>query len=223
MSTTDSDNWLTDVQIKEQEFQAGYEQEGGRGGLRPEERNDGRDDPIEHDHMEGTSSETTMYATPDNPPDWYDPHESLPSCERHSTRGAKYTRLWTLNAGRDKHHAKGKTYADDETHKVSQPTRDRARFVHAVANRCCLSRGLTARCTSVARCIDPRKFNYWGGMDVFILAIVAFVAVTCGDRCAWSGDLENFHAIREQWDVGIDDLGAAIKKVDEETTIVRAR
>lgn len=215
MSTTDSGNdWQTAEQIRKQEFQAGYEMEAGRGGLRPDERNDGRNDEKEHTHMEGTDSETTLWADISNQ-EGYDPNKRLPPCEQYNTKGAKYARLWNFNAGRDGHRVAGKTYKNDEIHKVSQPVRDRARFVHAAANWCDLSRILSARCTSIARRTDPRAFAYWGGMDTFILAIVAYVAVAHGTGEGSQGDLEKFHAIREQWGVGIDDLGAAMEKIEK--------
>ena len=215
MSTTDSDSqWQTAAQIREQEFRAGYEIEAGRGELRPTERSDGRSDDIEHNHTEGTASETTLYADISNQKG-YDPNEPLPSCEKYATKRAKFSRLWTLNAGRDGHRANGTTYKDKEVHKVSQPARDRARFVHAVANWCGLPKTLSARCRSIAQRTDPRAFNYYGGMDTFILAIVAFVAVAHGSGGGSHGDIKQFHAIREEWDVGIDDLGAAIEKIEE--------
>lgn len=211
MSATVSNNWQTEVEIQESEFRAGYEQEAACGELRPDERSDGRDSELKHTHVEGTTSETTMYATPDNPPKQYDPNESLPDCERYSTRGAKYSRLWELNAGRDDHTVAGKTYKDDEIHKVNQPARERARFVHAVANGVELPGRVVDRSTSIARQLDPRAFNYWGGMDVFILAVVKHAA----QEYDWSVDAEAFHDIRERWEVSTENVTAALGKVKE--------
>lgn len=212
MSSTDSHNWKTEEEIRREEFCEGYDQEAAPAGLRPDERNDGRDSELKHTHVEGTTSETTMYATPDNSPKQYDPNESLTDCERFSSRGAKYTRLWELNAGRDNHTVAGKTYKDGEIHKVNQPARERARFVHAVANEVELPRSVVDRSTSLARRLDPRAYNYWGGMDVFILAVVKYTA----DEHDWCLDRDAFEDIRNQWDVSSEDLTAAIEKMEED-------
>lgn len=209
MSIAISTNWKTEEQIQQEEFEEGYEQEAVSGTLRPTERNDGSDNEIEYNQMEGTVGETTMYA--DRGTDKYNPNKSLPQCEEYPTKGAKFNRLWKLNAGRDDHTVAGKTYKDEEIHKVDQHARDRARFVHGVAIEVGLPESMIERCTSIARRLDTRAFNYWGGMDVFLLAIVKYVA----EENNWSIDTDAFHEIREHWEVGRDDLSSAVEKVEE--------
>lgn len=201
-------DWKSEEEVLVDEFLAGYELEAAPAGLRPEKREDGRDSELAYTQLEGTVSETTLYA--DRPDEKYKPSESLGG--RFGTRRAKYARLWELNAGRDDHTVAGKTYTDSEIHKVNQPARDRARFVHAVAISVELSKCVLNYSTSLARKLDPRAFNYWGGMDVFILAVVKQAAL----EYDWKMDTDAFHSIREQWGVGVEDLDAAFGKLQQE-------
>lgn len=222
--TNDAPNfdWKDEQQVKQEHFADGYQQEARRRARKPTEREDGgTSDELEHNHTEGTASATTMYA--DRRGDGYDPHESLPDCERYDTKAKKFARLWKLNAGRDTHTASGKTWADDETHRVNPHTRDRRRFVQAVADTFDLDGPALERAADLAARDDPRRYNYYGGMDAFILAVVAAVAFEFGvdingashdDDLA--ADLRQFHELRRDWGVDLDDLIAATRKVMQE-------
>jgi len=212
-SNSSSNDWKSEEQIRREEFRAGYDREAASGQLRDDERNDGGDSEMKYTHTEGAASETTLYADKTEDKDKYDPNQSLPNCEHpYPTKGSKFSRLWALNAGWDGHRVDGKNYTDEEIHKVDQPARERARFTHAVACAVELPQTAIHRCTGVAKRLDPRKFNYYGGMDTFILSIVKHVA----QEYDWEVDAETFQKIRDDWNVGSDDLTAAREKVGEE-------
>lgn len=224
MSTTDAPtfDWKDESDIKQEHFADGYQQDARRHARNPTERDDGSStDELEHNHMEGTASATTMYA--DRRGEGYDPYESLPECERYDTKAKKFTRLWKINAGRDEHTASGKTYADDELNKVDWRARDRRRFVQAVASTFDLDGPALERAADLASRDDPRRYNYYGGMDTFILAVVAAVAFEFGVDINGAShdddlavDLREFHELRRDWGVDLDDLIAATRKVLEE-------
>lgn len=83
--------------------------------------------------------------------------------------------------------------------------------MHAVADTFDLHGPALDRATDLAARDDPRRYNYYGGMDTFILAVVASVTFE-HDRGV---DDAEFHRIRREWGVDLDDLIAATRKVGE--------
>lgn len=208
MAASIQQQWQTDEQLAQQHFEDGYKQEAHRRARKPTEREDGGcSDELEHNHTEGTASATTLYADDGD----YDANARLPDCERHDRKRDKFARLWQLNAGRDTHHASGKTYKDAECHKVDQNARDRRRFTHALCSRLGLGENATARALHLAVTTEPRPFNFLGGFDVFLLAVVLHAANENGEILRL--DCEAFHRIRKRWDVDRETLAKATSKL----------
>lgn len=196
-------DWKNEQEIKQREFADGYHVE--RSKRTPD--GDGSDDALEHDQNEGNPNATTMYGG--RHADGYDPNERLPACERWSTKGQKFRRLWRLNAGMDSHRAPHRSRAD--CNKANERTKDRQRFVQSVANTLQLGESATERAKELATLPTPKTLNFIGGMDTWILAVALHAANE--QRCILRVDRDALTEIRADWGVSADQLATATEKV----------
>lgn len=196
-------DWQTEEQIAEQEFADGYHVERDR---RTPER-DGSDDALTHDQNEGNPNATTLYGG--RHADGYDPNERLPACERWATKGEKYATLWAKNAGVDSHRAPRRSRED--CHKVNERTKDRQRFVQAVANDLRLGEDATERAKELATLPTPKTLNFIGGLDTWLLAVALHAANE--QRTVMRVDRDALTDLRADWGVSTDQLATATEKV----------
>ncbi|PSP79519.1 hypothetical protein BRC81_04710 [Halobacteriales archaeon QS_1_68_20] len=196
-------DWQTEEQIAEQEFADGYHVERDR---RTPER-DGSNDALEHDQNEGNPNATTMYGGRSS--NGYDPNERLPACERWATKGDKFASLWARNAGVDSHRAPRRSRA--ECNKANERTKDRQRFVQAVANALRLGEDATERAKELATLPTPKTLNFIGGLDTWLLAVTLHAANE--QRTVMRVDRDALKEIRADWGVTTDQLATATEKV----------
>lgn len=182
MSTTATQNWQTVAQIHEQEFADGYWQESAAQSQNPTERDgntEGAVEELQHTHGQTAASETTLWADGSKRArkvNNYDPSERLLSGK---TKGQKYTRLWRLNAGHDRHRAGRKSR--EECHKADESKAFKLRSTEAVCNQAELSDVATERATDLAARNCPKRFNFIGGLTLWILACVVVAAEQHGE------------------------------------------
>lgn len=127
------------------------------------------EDTLEYTHAAEGKAATTVYA--DESSNGYEPNKRLLDGR---TRGEKYARLWTLNAGLDGHRAEGRTRKD--VHKVDESSRDKKMFVDPVSQNVGLSNIKQEKAKSVAASIDGRCYNWCGGLEAIIFGVVEAVA-----------------------------------------------
>lgn len=208
MATTtiqERQDWQTEEQIAEQEFAEGVAVERDR---RAPDRGV-PDDANEYNANEGNANATTLYV--DTTAEGYDPSQRLPTCEKWSTKGAKFRRLWALNSGVDSHRASRRSR--DDCHKTNERTKDRQRFVHAVANRLGLSDGAVERARELAAIPTPNRLNFIGGLNTWILAVVLYAVNE--QRAVMAVDRDALAEIRDDWGVSVDHIAQAVDMVGE--------
>lgn len=214
--TRQNEEWTDEQTIKQQEFASGYWDESAAQSENPTERatNDGSElatDECQHTHAQTAASETTLYADGGVPDSWgasYNPNERLADDR---TRREKYTTLWRYNAGHDSHRANGRSR--EECHKSDESATYKKRLTETVCNRANLGQTATDRATDLASNNQPPRFNFIGGVRLWILACIVVAAEQHGEM----GRLDNVYPkeLGDDWDVGVADLGDAIDAVED--------
>jgi hypothetical protein len=199
----------TDEKIAQ--YEIGYQIEAQRRSRTATQRQAASTDELEKadsQHLNGAVCATTFHASYSD--DGYEPNERLPDCEGYSTKGQKYSRLFSLNSGRDGHVADGHSESDDSLHKSDRMARYRRRLTETVAQRL----GVTDLCknTAISQAVktDTRAYNRWGGIEAAVIAFIFAAAIQLGEQARINRDALNDFI--EDWNMPVRRLPKAISK-----------